>query len=99
KDYEESQKMPYVTYAQRYGRQEGLKEGLQQGLQQAQEQARAEQRDLVLRMVAKRFGPLDEEITARVAALPHEYLDDLALALLDFNAPPELVAWLDGLHE
>ncbi|MCP9941502.1 DUF4351 domain-containing protein [Cyanobium sp. ATX 6E8] len=69
------------------GRQEGLQEGLQEG--KAQEAAK-----MTLRQLNRRCGPLSETTTAQIQALPLEQLEALADALLDFQGPTDLSAWL-----
>jgi hypothetical protein len=53
------------------------------------------QRDIVLRQLTSKLGPLDEAMTEHVAALTPEALLDLSDALLDFTAASDLNAWLD----
>jgi predicted transposase YdaD len=69
------------------GSQEGLQEGLQEG--KAQEAAK-----VTLRLLNRRCGPLSETTTAQIQALPVEKLESLADALLDFQGPADLAAWL-----
>ena len=69
------------------GRQEALQEGLQEG--EAREAAK-----MTLRLLNRRCGPLSETTTAQIRALPLEQLEALADALLDFQGPADLVAWL-----
>ena len=69
------------------GRQEGLQEGLQEG--KAQEAAK-----MTLRQLNRRCGPLSETTTAQIQALPLDQLESLADALLDFQGPADLSAWL-----
>ncbi|MCP9941504.1 DUF4351 domain-containing protein [Cyanobium sp. ATX 6E8] len=69
------------------GRQEGLQEGLQEG--KASEAAK-----MTLRLLKRRCGPLSEATTAQIQALPLEQLESLADALLDFQGPADLSAWL-----
>jgi predicted transposase YdaD len=71
---------------------EGSQEGLQEGLQEegkAQEAAK-----VTLRLLNRRCGPLSETTTAQIQALPVEKLESLADALLDFQGPADLAAWL-----
>ena len=44
----------------------------------------------------RRCGPLSETTTAQIQALPVEKLEALADALLDFQGPADLAAWLTG---
>ena len=46
------------------------------------------------RQLNRRCGPLSEANTAQIRALPLEQLEALADALLDFQGPTNLVAWL-----
>jgi predicted transposase YdaD len=69
------------------GRQEGRQEGLQEG--KASEAAK-----MTLRLLNRRCGPLSEATTTQIQALPLEQLEALADALLDFQGPADLTAWL-----
>ena len=61
------------------GRQEGRKEG---------------EAAMTLRLLNRRCGPLTVPTTAQIQALPVEKLEALADALLDFQGPADLAAWL-----
>jgi hypothetical protein len=50
-------------------KQEGLEEGLQKGRQEGQEDALVKAREVLLRDLMKRFGPLPEETRRRVSAI------------------------------
>lgn len=89
KAYEEAQQMKYISTAERIGMAQGRAEGLAEGRAEAA-------RDLARRLAEKRFGPLDEELMALIAALPVERLDDFVLAILDFTHRDELRAWLEA---
>jgi predicted transposase YdaD len=71
------------------GRQEGLREG------EARGEARGEAK-VTLRLLNRRCGPLTGATTAQIQALPVDQLEALADALLDFQGPAELAAWLAG---
>lgn len=68
------------------GEKRGLKQGLKQGLQHEQ--------DLVLRMLTRRLGPLNQRTQASIARLSFEQLENLGEALLDFTHPRDLTQWL-----
>jgi predicted transposase YdaD len=59
------------------------------GLGEAREAAK-----VTLRQLNRRCGPLSEATTAQIQALPLEQLEALADALLDFQGPADLAAWL-----
>ena len=52
------------------------------------------QQALVLRLLARRVGTLDTDLTARIKALTPDTLLDLSDALLDFTALADLQTWL-----
>ena len=64
-----------------------LAEGRQEGRQD-------EAASMTLRLLNLRCGPLSEATTAQIQALPLEHLEALADALLDFQGPADLTAWL-----
>ena len=69
------------------GRQEGLQEG------EARGEARGEAK-MTLRLLSRRCGPLSDASTAWIQSLPVEKMEALADALLDFQGPADLAAWL-----
>lgn len=70
----------FVTSFEEIGRAEGRIEG---------------QRDLVLRLLRRKVGSLDEAVAARVVSLAPEALLTLSEALLDFTDQSDLAAWLE----
>ncbi|WP_231596606.1 DUF4351 domain-containing protein [Synechococcus sp. CBW1108] len=73
------------------GRQEGEAKGRQEGLQEGEAREAAK---MTLRQLNRRCGPLSEATIAQIQALPVEKLEALADALLDFQGPADLAAWL-----
>ena len=67
--------------------QDWLAEGRQEGRQEGEAA-------VTLRLLTRRCGPLSEATTARIQSLPLEQLEALAEALLDFQGPNDLTAWL-----
>ena len=47
-----------------------------------------------IRQLNRRCGPLSDATTAQIQTLPLEQLEALADALLDFQGPADLAAWL-----
>ena len=75
--------------------QDWLAEGRQEG--EARGEARGQAREaakMTLRLLNRRCGPLTGATTAQIQALPLEQLEALADALLDFQGPADLTAWL-----
>jgi predicted transposase YdaD len=88
-----------VAYREIYGQglQEGRRAGLQEGLQEGRQEGRQEgERDLALRQLRSRCGPLTSQQIACVRSLPLEKLEALGEALLDFHGPDDLNAWLSA---
>jgi hypothetical protein len=75
----ESETETFVTSFEEIGRAEGRAEG---------------QRDLVLRLLDRKIGPLSADLCAQVAALAPEVLLELSDALLDFTSVDHLTDWL-----
>jgi predicted transposase YdaD len=71
--------------------QDWLAEGRQEGLQEGEAREAAK---MTLRLLNRRCGPLTDATTSRIQALPLEQLEVLADALLDFQGPADLAAWL-----
>jgi predicted transposase YdaD len=71
--------------------QDWLAEGEAKGRQEGEALGEAK---VTLRQLNRRCGPLSEATTAQIQALPLEQLEALADALLDFQGPADLAAWL-----
>jgi predicted transposase YdaD len=71
------------------GEKRGREQGLEQGLQ-------AGELDITLRLLRRRCGGLTPDQEAQIRALPLPRLQALAEALLDFQGPEGLNAWLEA---
>lgn len=71
--------------------QEILKEGLQQGQQQGLQQGEA---SLVIKLLSKRFGELDQTLVSQIRRLQVPQLEALGESLLDFSQLQDLNNWL-----
>jgi hypothetical protein len=49
---------------------------------------------ILLRLLTRRFGPLEQLLEQRISALPAEKQASLAEALFEFNSKPDLDQWL-----
>jgi predicted transposase YdaD len=86
-----------VAYKEIFGR--GLAEGQQQGREAGRQEGRMEGRQaeaaaMTLRQLQRRCGSLPPGQATRVQSLPLADLEALADALLDFQGPEDLSAWL-----
>ena len=75
------------------GRQEGRQEGRMEGRMEGREVG---ERDLILRLLERRLGPLDAARRSRIETLRGQALDALGEALLDFATPADLDLWLSA---
>ena len=77
------------------GEARGIAEGEARGRAEGEARGRAEEAAaMTLRLLNRRCGPLSEATTAQIRSLPLERLEQLAEALLDFQGPGDLAAWL-----
>ena len=84
---ERNETMELMTSWERDGLTRGIAQGITQGITQGKE-------TLVVRLLQRRLGSVSTEITARLALLSPEQLDDLGEALLDFSTVADLEGWL-----
>ncbi len=75
--------MPYITSWERIAQKRGEKIGEQRG-----------KLALVLHLLKRRIGVLDEKMKAQVEKLSSSRLEQLADALIDFTQPSDLERWL-----
>jgi hypothetical protein len=82
-----------VTMAQLMTRWElrGWERGVEEGLEQGHARG---QRDLLLRQLDRRFGPLEEALREQLSALNGVQLGALGEALFDFATRADLDRWL-----
>ncbi len=53
----------------------------------------------IYRLLPRRIGTVAPELQQRLLELSLPQLEDLTEALLDFEEPEDLIAWLDGLED
>lgn len=83
-EYEEENKMSYISPLER----DAIARGVQQGEQSGQVKT-------ILRVLTHLFGPLDAVHAEQIRALSIPALDTLSEAMLDFTAISELDRWLN----
>ncbi|OUC16218.1 MAG: hypothetical protein B0A82_02895, partial [Alkalinema sp. CACIAM 70d] len=98
--YEEERKVPYITSVERIGYDRGKVEGRQEGrlegqIEEAQRSLERE-RSLILRLLSRKVGSIDDLILDRINALSIEHLESLGEALLDFESIDDLTNWLNN---
>jgi heme oxygenase len=75
--------MELMTSWERKGREEGKQEGRQEGKE-----------ELVVRLIHRRFGDVSSQVMERLNHLSSEQLNELGVALFDFQTPADLDIWL-----
>ncbi|MBC7795266.1 MAG: DUF4351 domain-containing protein, partial [Pyrinomonadaceae bacterium] len=73
---------------------EGLQEGKEIGVKQGIEQMRQREAVLLVRQLERQVNRVDEATKAKIMVLPQIKLEDLGLALFDFESPADLDKWL-----
>jgi hypothetical protein len=82
---------PFIELGKLRGRQEGFQEGVERGRRQGIVEGKAE---LVLKLLARRLGPLPTSQQKAVRKLSSAKIESLGAALLDFTSPADLDLWL-----
>jgi hypothetical protein len=65
----------------------------EQAVQQGEQRGEAK---LVLRQLQRRFGEIHHNLAETIRSLPVERLEDLGVALLDFDTASDLDNWLNS---
>lgn len=88
--YEEEKKMPLVSPFEQMAEERGLEKGLERGLQQRIDQ----DKELIIRLIQKKLGVINEDLKTQVKALNIEDLETLAEDLFDLDSMEDLQQWL-----
>jgi predicted transposase/invertase (TIGR01784 family) len=75
------------------GKEEGIQIGKEEGIQIGKQE---EASNLLIRLIRRKFGEPDRELTTKIASLPLEQLESLGEELLDFQTIDDLTHWLDN---
>ena len=81
------------------GRTEGRTEGYGRRTEGRAEGQQQEEAALVLRQLQRRLGALAADLETQIRTLPVADLEALGEALLDWQTPAELLAWLQRHSE
>ncbi|MBE9018960.1 Rpn family recombination-promoting nuclease/putative transposase [Chroococcidiopsidales cyanobacterium LEGE 13417] len=73
--------------------QEIIREGVQRGIQQGKQE---EARSFTMRLLTRRIGEVAPDLQAQIQNLTTTQLEELGVALLDFNNADALTAWLQN---
>ncbi len=77
------------------GREEGLERGREEGLERGREEGRREEAAaLVQLLLARRVGKLTATLRNRISKCSREQLENLSVALLDFDSIIDLKNWM-----
>lgn len=66
----------------------GIQKGIQQGIQQGRQQGEVA---IILKLLNRRFGPVSLDIATQIHQLNIAQLEDLGIALLDFQSETDLL--------
>ncbi|WP_017293880.1 DUF4351 domain-containing protein [Geminocystis herdmanii] len=88
--YEEEKVMPLVSPFERMAEERGLEKGLQEGLQQRIDR----DKELIIRLIHRKLGVINEDLQTQVKALNIDDLETLAEDLFDMDSVENLQQWL-----
>jgi predicted transposase YdaD len=88
KAYEEERQMPYITSVERIGYERGQKEGRAEGRVE-------ERRSLISFLLQQKIGAVPQALNDRLSPLSPDQLEELAIALLNFNTAEDLNQWFN----
>jgi molybdopterin-guanine dinucleotide biosynthesis protein A len=83
--------MPLVSPFEQMAEERGLEKGLQRGLQQRIDQ----DKELIIRLIQRKLGTINEDLQTQVKALNIDDLETLAEDLFDLNSIEDLQQWLN----
>jgi hypothetical protein len=86
-EYEERNQMPFLARFERVAMQQGLEQGLEQGEERGK-------RGFMLRQLESKLGALAERIQKQLSKLSTEQVEQLGVALLNFQSKTDLTNWL-----
>lgn len=89
---QEEQALELLTNFERIALEESREEGIEEGLAMGRVEG---MEYLIVSQLSRRFGELPERLEARVRELPVERLQELGLAILDFQTREDMEAWLN----
>ena len=84
--YEEERQMPYITSVEQIGYDRGIEEELKRSLER--------ERSLVLRLLSRKLGSINDHTLTKINNLSIAQLEDLGEALFDFKSITDLDRWL-----
>ncbi|NUQ65831.1 MAG: DUF4351 domain-containing protein [Pirellulales bacterium] len=93
---EESLRMPYVTSVEQIAEARGKAKGKAEGKAEGKVEGGAA---VLLRLLAKAYGPLSPEFQQRIRQLPIERQETLAESIVDLHSLEAVRAWLDAQYE
>jgi predicted transposase YdaD len=77
-------------------KEEGIQEGIKIGRKEGEQDGKQEEaRNLTVRLLTRRFGPMDPELQQRINKLSLPQLEQLFDAIYDFTSSDDLRIWFD----
>jgi flagellar biosynthesis/type III secretory pathway protein FliH len=106
KIWEEVKMLKILKYAEDKGKEQGfqigieqgIKQGIEQGIEKGLEKGRLyEKRNLIERLLIKKFGPLPRETQNKIQSMDDVVLDILSLEILDFQSIDDLFRFVEKM--
>ena len=98
KIWEEVKMLKILKFAEDKGKEQGIQIGIEQGIEQGLEKGRLyEKRNLIERLLIKKFGPLPRETQKKIHCMDDVVLDILSLEILDFQSIDDLFRFVEKM--
>jgi flagellar biosynthesis/type III secretory pathway protein FliH len=81
-----------LAATERQGFEQGFKQGFKQGFEQAMQPGEI---NFVVRLLRVKIGDLPLELETKVRTLSLKKIENLGIALLNFNSAEDLINWLE----
>jgi predicted transposase/invertase (TIGR01784 family) len=83
-------------YAKEIGREEGRQEGIDIGIDIGVDLGIEQEKNLVIRLIKRRFGDISLEVETNIKQLPIEIVELLGEELFNFNNLEDLISWVNS---
>ena len=94
---EKEEVMQIVTSWMEAGLEKGIEKGIERGIKRGIERGIEREKNLILRLINRKFGQIDLELATKIRNLNIEIIEALGEAIFDLETVEDLENWLDNL--
>jgi len=77
--------------------EEGIEKGIEKGIERGIEEGIEREKNLIVRLVNRKFGQIDLELETKIRSLNIEIIEALGEAIFDLDTVEKLQTWLENL--